>query len=159
MAESADWFREGALHYLNADWDWGVDTINFAVVDTAQDLDTTEFWDPSGDGSTGPISDEVTGTGWAAGGVALSSKTGPTLSVNADPDDDYVTLDAADIVEDPVTFTGATHGIIYVTGTGGTDDYVIGQVNFDGARSPSAGEFRVTWSADGVLRAVMAPAA
>lgn len=159
MAESADWFRYGGLHFLNMDVDWATDTIKFALVNAAPNLDTTEFWDPSGDGTTGPKSNEVTGTGWAAGGVTLTT-VAPALVTAADPDPDFVVLDANDVVEDPVTLTGATHGVIYVAGaTPGTDDFVLGLVNFDGARSPSGGEFRVTWSADGVLRGRMDAAA
>jgi hypothetical protein len=86
---------------------------------------------------------EVTGTNWAAGGVALAGQTlteSPAGSLK---------WTATNISVASVTFTGARCGLIYdsVLAT----KYAIALVDFGADYSPVAGTFAINWNAAGIL--------
>jgi hypothetical protein len=94
-------------------------------------FDTHDHWsDLSGN--------EVSGTGWAAGGVAL---TGTAFSVSSGT----LLWDATDVSETGTTLTNARAGVIYADSI--TNDPLICLVNFGADYSTSAGTFSITWSA------------
>lgn len=79
------------------------------------------------------VTNEVTGTNWAAGGVTLASCTVTVVGAS-----NRVKFSAADVAQGNVTLTGGRVLTIY-DGTPGTDATrpVIGTVVFDGDLSPS----------------------
>lgn len=115
----------------------GIETMKVALVnDThAPDFDLDDFFDD--------IDNEVTGTGWAAGGVAL---TGTTLTGSSG----VVTFDATDVSETGTTLTNAMASVLYQgTGTAATDDLVMLH-DFVTAVSTSSGTFGIAWNASGL---------
>lgn len=91
------------------------------------------------------VTNEITGTGYTAGGAALASVT---LTYNSSTN--TLTLDAAD-----TTWTGSTltarYAVVY-DDTPATDATkpLIGYVDFGADQSDSAGTFTITWDATGV---------
>jgi hypothetical protein len=142
MAVTASWYGKGVLHVMSGDVDMSADSMKVALTDNTYtpDVDTHEFFDTH-------ISGEVTGTGYTAGGDAVTSQA---LTYVAADDRVKFTLDPS--VWDPSTIT-ARRAILYVVGsTPGTDDYLLGWVDFGQDESSSSNEFKITWSANGALR-------
>ncbi len=95
------------------------------------------------------LTNEITGTGYTAGGVVLANKTlAITSSVIVGDADDAVwaasTLTARfAVVSDRTPATAATQPLI-------------GYQNFGADVSSSGGEYRVAWSANGIFRITVA---
>ena len=90
------------------------------------------------------LTNEVTGTGYTAGGVAVTS-TEITISSGT------LTFDAADIVYSTVTISDAMAAVLYLNvGAAGTDQLVLLQ-DFVTAASATAADFTVEHSATGIL--------
>jgi hypothetical protein len=89
---------------------------------------------------------EITGTGYTAGGVALSSMTVANSS-------NIWTLSAANTSWPTATFNTA-YGIIYNTSIGSTySNYpLVGFVNFGGTQSPVGVTFSINWAGGVVLQ-------
>ena len=81
---------------------------------------------------------EVSGTGWAGGGVALTSTA---LS----DESGSLTWDAADVSEATTTLASAMGGLIYADALGGNNAILL--VDFVTAVSTTAGTFEITWTA------------
>lgn len=90
------------------------------------------------------ITNEVTGTGYTAGGATLGSKTVNTSSKT-------FTFDAADTVWSSSTIT-ARYAIIYdsTPGTAATNP-LIGYIDFGADVSSTAANFTITWNASGIF--------
>jgi hypothetical protein len=90
------------------------------------------------------LTDEVTGTGYTAGGVAVTS-TEITLSGGT------LTFDAADTVYTTVTISDAMAGVIYFNvGSAATDQLVVLQ-DFVTAASATAANFTIQHHANGIF--------
>ena len=114
------------------------DVIKVALVTSSYsvDVDAHEFFDD--------ITNEITGTGYTAGGVALTSKT-----VTTDDTDNEGVFDAADASWPTATFT--TRGaVVYKVGASDATSPLMFYINFGQDESPSAANFNVVWSSDGV---------
>lgn len=122
----------GAINYAS-------DTIKVALCTSAYtpDQDTHDYFND--------ITNEVTGTGYTAGGATLASKTSTyTAGTNTQ------SLDAADVTWGSSTIT-ARYAVIYKsTGTASTSP-LIGYVDFGQDVVSSAGNFTITWDATGML--------
>lgn len=90
------------------------------------------------------VATEATGTGYTAGGQALSSVTW-TASGHV------YTLDAADTVWTSSTITAA-YAVIYdsTPGTNATNP-VIGYLDFGASIPSTSGSYTITWNASGIL--------
>lgn len=121
--------------------DWVGDTIKVALFTSAftPNQDTQDFYDD--------LSSEVTGTGYTAGGAALSGK-----SVDYNATGNTTSLRASQTSWSTATFT-ARYAVIYKdTGSAATSP-VLGWVDFGGDESVSSGTFTVIWDpTDGVLK-------
>jgi hypothetical protein len=91
---------------------------------------------------------EVTGTNWAAGGVAL---TGTTLSVSAGT----LVFDATDVSVASTTLTNARGYLLYADALAGNNAIVL--VNFGADYSTSNGTFAITWNASGIFTVDLTP--
>jgi hypothetical protein len=100
--------------------------------------DTHNFFDD--------VTNEVSGTGYTAGGVTLAGKT-----TAYDTGTNEMRLDANDVSWTTASFT-ARRAVIYKdTGTAGTSP-LLGYVDFGGDQTVSSGTFTITWDATGVLK-------
>lgn len=91
---------------------------------------------------------EVTGTNWASGGVALTGTTFTGASGTA-------TFDATDVSVSTVTFSNARGYLLYADALGGNNAIVL--VNFGADYSPSAGTFSIVWSGSGIFTIDLTP--
>lgn len=93
-------------------------------------------------------SNEVTGTNWAAGGVALTGTTFVGASGTA-------TFDATDVSVATTTLTNARCYLLYADALAGNNGIVL--VNFGADYSTVAGTFSVTWSGSGIFSLDLTP--
>ena len=117
--------------------DWDTDTIKVALVTSTYtpDIDThTDF-------ST-HITNEVVGTGYTAGGATLAG-----TAVTVDTANDWAEYDANDVTWTTSTITA--RGAVVYASTGGD---LICYVDFTTDKISSAGDFKITWHADGVFK-------
>lgn len=90
---------------------------------------------------------EVTGTGYTAGGAALTNKT-----ITYDPVSNTTILDADDVVWTNSTIT-ARYAVIYDDyGTADTEKLLLGYVDFGQDMSSSNGDFKIVWDVAGIFR-------
>lgn len=93
-------------------------------------------------------SNEVSGTGWSAGGVAL---TGTTVTGSGG----VLTFDASDISQASTTLSAARCGLIYADALAGNNAIVL--VNFGADFSTTNGTFAVTINASGIFTIDLTP--
>jgi len=93
-------------------------------------------------GSAPYTSNQVSGTGYTAGGATLTSTT---LTASAG----IMTFDAADASWSSSTITSAEGAIIYADGL--TNKDVVVAVDFGAPYSTSNGTFAITWNASGIF--------
>ena len=125
---------------MNGSIDLDTDTIKVMLLDNShtQNVDTHEFIDDvSGD--------EVSGTGYTAGGATLSNK-----AVTVDNTDNEGVIDADDVTWGSSTITARYAAIYKDTGTPSTSP-IIAIIDFGSDKSSSAGDFTISWAAEGIL--------
>jgi hypothetical protein len=91
---------------------------------------------------------EITGTNWAAGGVAL---TGTTVTGASGT----LTFDANDVSVASTTLTNARGYLLYADALAGNNAIVL--VNFGADYSTSNGTFAITWNASGIFTLDLTP--
>lgn len=149
MSVTAKWFGNGLLGQYSATSarrvDWVGDTVKVMLTTSTYtpNQDTHDFKDD--------VTNEVSSTGYTAGGASLASK-----AATYDAASNTVRLDADDVTWSSVTFT-ARYAVIYKdTGTAATSP-LLGWVDFGADQSPAGVNFTISWDAtDGVLRVVVA---
>lgn len=151
MAATANWFGLAGKDMFGATatdkYDWVNDTIKVAILSSAATInqDTNEYWSDL-------VANEITGTGYAAGGITLASKT-----LTYDAASNTTRLKAADITWTAVTFTNGRYAIIYKSTGTNTTSHLLGWVDFGANQSPAAVDFTISWDpTDGALRLVAA---
>jgi hypothetical protein len=92
------------------------------------------------------ITNEITGTGYTAGGATLGSPT-----TTYDTASDQIRLDAADTSWTTSTLTARDAIVWCDTAGASTTDPVIGWVNFGADVSTTAGTFQITWDSTGIV--------
>lgn len=126
--------------------DWVTDTIKTMLLTSsyAWNQDTNDFVSVVN-------TNEISGTGYTAGGFTLASK-----SVTYDAPSNTLRLIAANAVWTSASFT-ARYGVVYKdTGTAATSP-LLGYVDLGGSQTVTSGTFTIQWDAtDGVLRLVAA---
>lgn len=140
MAVTAFWFANALLDLacrtLNIDWDTNTIKVALTTSTYTPNQDTHDAWND--------VTNEVTGTGYTAGGAALASKTN-TLTNNV------LTLDAADTTWASSTIT-ARRAVLY-DDSGGTTatKALISWVDFGQDEISNNGNFTIQWNASGIL--------
>lgn len=86
---------------------------------------------------------EVTGTNWAAGGVAL---TGTELTISGGT----LTYDATDVSVATTTIDNARGYVLYTNVGLDTTDQLLFLINFGGDVSTVAGTFSIVWAGTGI---------
>ena len=117
---------------LNKEIDLEADTIKVALYNNTHVFTATD--------TVYTTTNEITGTGYTAGGAALASKAVTEAATTK--------FDAADTEWTTATIT-AYHAVIY-DDTHATND-LIANIDFGGAQTSTAGTFKVQWHADGIL--------
>jgi hypothetical protein len=113
------------------------DTIDFQFV---ADAYTPDF---NAHDEEADITNEVTGTGYTTGGVALGS---PTFTIASG----FATFDAADVSLSTTTLA-SVEGVVLFDDTL-TGDPLLAAVDFGTPYSTTAGTFAITWNASGIFR-------
>lgn len=133
----------------NKEIDLLTDTIKVALCTSAYtpNQDTHDYFND--------ITNEVSGTGYTAGGATLASKT---YSVNTGTN--VWTFDAADVTWASSTITNARYAIIYdaTPGTAATNP-LIAYIDFGSDKSSSGGDFVIQWNASGIFTDTVGAAA
>lgn len=92
---------------------------------------------------------EVTGTNWASGGVALTS-----TAVSESPTG-TLKWAAANVSVASTTLSNARCGLVYADALGGNNAIVL--IDFDADYSTSNGTFGITWAAGGIFTIDLTP--
>ena len=134
-------FKEKLLTQANAiDFDDAGTTIKVMLVTSsyAPNQDTHDFVDD--------VTNEVSGTGYTAGGDALASKT-----VTLDTTNDRAEFDATDTTWSTSTITARAAVLYKDTGTPSTSP-LIAYIDFGSDKISSGGNFTIQWDAEGILQ-------
>ena len=132
-------------HYLLEDVFGNItsSTIKCALLTSAHTFnqETNDYWDDVS-------ANEVSGTGYSAGGATLTSVTcAETTRVT--------TVDAADVSWGSSTIT-AEYAVIYESIGAASANPIIATIDFDGEKSSSSGTFQITFNASGILTITVA---
>lgn len=124
---------------LNGGVDLDTDTIKVGLVTSAYspNIDTDEFYSD--------ITNEVSGTGYSAGGEALANK-----SVTQDNTDNEGVFDADDVTWAASTITARGAFLYKDTGVAATSPLIC-YFDFTTDKSSSSGNFTLQWDAEGIL--------
>ena len=126
---------------FNKEVDFDSDTIKVALVTSSYtpNQDTHDYWDDV-------ATNEVSGTGYTAGGETLASKT-----VTYTSGTNVTKFDAADVSWAASTIT-ARYAVIYdATPATNAAKPLIGYVDFGSDQSSSSGTFSIVWDAAGIF--------
>lgn len=122
-------FGDGSL-------DWDTQTFKVALLTGHTfDADHSDF-------SVNIQPNEITGTGYTAGGATMTNSA-PTI----DTVNDWVEYDATDVTWTASTIS-ATAAVVYEVST----DYPICYIDFGTTQTTSATDFTISWNADGVFK-------
>ncbi|MDV6276361.1 hypothetical protein R3Q06_22950 [Rhodococcus erythropolis] len=139
MAHTSKFYGKFFLSAFNKEVDLDSDTLKVMLCTSSYtpNQDTHQF--------KSDVTNEITGTGYTAGGAALTSVT---VAYNGSTN--TITLDAADVTWSTATFT-ARHAVIYDS-TPGSDATrpLIAFVTFDADISATAAPFQAIWDAAGI---------
>ena len=139
MAVSGKMYGNAPLKAFSGEINWVSNTIKVSLHTSSYtpDQDNHDYFDD--------ITNEISGTGYTAGGVTLGSKT-----ITYTPATNITKLDASDAVWSTATLT-CRYAVIYRdTGTPGTSP-VIGYIDFGEDVGSVAGDFTIQWSSDGIF--------
>ncbi|MHA1482068.1 MAG: hypothetical protein ACTSQA_01355 [Candidatus Heimdallarchaeaceae archaeon] len=132
-------YNDFKKNIMNGNIDLDTDTIKVMLVTSSYtpDQDSHEFKDS--------VTNEVSGTGYTAGGVELTSKV-----VSADDTDNEGVFDAADVTWSSSTITARGAVIYKDTGTAATSPLIC-YLDFGADKSSSNGDFTISWNAEGIV--------
>ena len=131
---------------LNKEIDWDTDTIKVALLTNSYtpDQDAHNYYDDV-------VANEVSGTGYTAGGNTLANKTNTYNSGT-----NVIVLDADDTTWSSSTIT-ARYAVVYdATPATNATKPLIGYVDFGSDQSSNNGNFTITWDATGIVRITVA---
>ena len=134
------WYGLGLKRILEGSINIGTDTFK-AMLASSSYTPNPDTHDDKAD----VVANEVTGPGWAAGGVTV------TLATAIDTANNRVYITISDINETTVTLSDGKHLVIYDDTH--ASDALLGYVTFDTALAPSAGPLSVDFDGtNGALR-------
>jgi hypothetical protein len=140
MAVSAKLYGLAVKSLANKEIDWDSDTIKVMLCTSTYtpDQDTHQY--------KSSVTNEVTGTGYTAGGATLGS-----VSVSYSGASNTFTIDGADVSWPASTIT-ARYAVIYDS-TPATDATrpLLGYVDFGADVSSSGGSFDIVWDSAGIF--------
>jgi len=119
--------------------DLDTDTIKVALVTSAYTPDKDAHHYRSS------VTNEVTGTGYTAGGATLSGKT--VAEVDAS---DWAKFDATDVTWASSNIS-ARAAVLYKSTGAAAADILIAYVDFGATKTSSGGDFVIQWATDGIM--------
>ena len=119
--------------------DLDTDTIKVALVTSSYTVSQDDHEDYA------DITNEVTGTGYTAGGATLAN-----AAVTKDNTNDVGKFDADDVTWTTSTIT-ARGAIVYKDSGTGATSWFICYIDFGGDKASTAGSFTLRWHADGIV--------
>ncbi len=127
-------------YIMNGAIDLDTDTIKVMLVTSTYtpDQDAHDFRDD--------ITNEVSGTGYSAGGSALANK-----AVTADNTDNEGVFDADDLAWATSTITARGAVLYKARGGASSADELIAYIDFGADKISDAGTFTIAWDAEGIL--------
>lgn len=132
MASGA--YNRFKANLMNKEVDLEADTIKVALMDSNHSFTATHnTW-------SDVSANEISGTGYTAGGSGLASKAVTQAATTK--------FDAADTVWAGASFT-ANHAVIY-DDTLANDDLIV-SVDFGGAQTVTSATFTISWHSDGII--------
>lgn len=138
MAANISMYRSAVLGLGSGMWNFTSDTLKLAL------LNTSGSFNSSHDYYNDVSANEITGTGYTAGGATLTTVTW------TNPSGTYVMLDADNVLWSGATFS-TRYGVVYKsTGVTSTSPLLI-HLDFTSTQSPSAVPFQITWSSQGLF--------
>lgn len=132
-------FNSFKMKIMNGAIDLDTDTINVALVTSTYtpNQDTHVFFSD--------VTNEVTGTGYTAGGATLAGVT-----VTQDDIDNEGVFDANDVSWTTATITARAAVVYKSTGIGSTSPLIC-YIDFGADKVSTAGTFTIAWNAEGIL--------
>jgi hypothetical protein len=133
-------YNAAKKNLINGTIDLDTDTVKAMLVTStyAPNIDTHAF--------RSDVTNEVVGTGYTAGGAALTTKT-----VTQDNTNDRAVFDADDVVWAAATIT-ARAAVLYKSRGGlASADELIGYFDFGSDITSTAAAFTVQWNASGIM--------
>jgi hypothetical protein len=133
-------YNAAKKNLINGTIDLDTDTVKAMLVTStyAPNIDTHAF--------RSDVTNEVVGTGYTAGGAALTTKTVTQDNVN-----DRAVFDASDVVWAAATIT-ARAAVLYKNRGGlASADELIGYFDFGSDITSTAAAFTVQWNASGIM--------
>lgn len=132
-------FNSFKAYIMDGSIDLDTDTIKVALVTSSYTPDQDVHEDFA------DVTNEVSGTGYTAGGAALASK-----AVSIDDTDNEGVFDAADVTWASSTITARGAVIYKDTGTPATS-LLVCYLDFGSDQSSSSGDFTIQWNSEGIL--------
>lgn len=138
MAVTAKWYGKAFQAAFNKEIDWNDGNVKVSLHTSSYtpDQDTHDYYDD--------VTNEVSSANYTAGGAALVN---PSFTYTGGTN--VLKLDADDTSWSTVTLTARYAVIYYNTGTASTSP-LLGYVDFGADVTATAGNFTITWSADGI---------
>lgn len=133
-------------HTWNAMIDWTADTIKAALTNSTEvpDQDLDDFWNDA-------EANEITGTGYTAGGATLTT---PTRTYTAGTN--VLKLDADDVAWTTASFTARNAHVYKDRGGLTSADELISYITFGADETVATGTFTIAWSASGLITSTAA---
>lgn len=127
------------MDIMNGGIDLDTDTIKVMLVTSSYtpNQDTHE--------DRADVTNEISGTGYTAGGATLASKT-----VTQDNTDNEGVFDAADVTWSTATITARGAVLYKSTGTP-ANDVLICYLDFGSDQTATGADFTIAWNAEGVV--------
>lgn len=141
---TAKWYGNAFKAAFNKEIDFNSDTVKVALVSSGYTFnqDTHDYFDD--------VTNEVSGTGYTAGGTVISPCT-----VAYDGPTNTLTLDGVDVSWPTSTIT-ARGAVIYVsTGTASTSPLLV-FIDFGSDQSTLGTTFAISWNASGIATVTVA---
>ena len=132
-------YNQFKTELMNGTYQLASDTVKAAL------LDSSHAFDADNVGWASVSANEISGTGYTAGGETLTS-----TAVTQDDTDDEGVFDAADVSWESATFS-ASHAVLYDDTTTSPADALICSIDFGGSQSVSAGTFTIQWATEGII--------
>lgn len=128
------------MFIMNGAIDLDTDTIHVALVTSSYtpDQDAHDYFND--------VTNEVSGTGYTAGGSALASK-----AVTQDNTDNEGVFDANDVAWTTSTITARGAVLYKKRGGASSADELIAYIDFGSDKISTAGTFTIAWNAEGIL--------
>jgi len=127
------------MQIMNGGIDLDTDTINVMLVTSSYtpNQDTHE--------DRADVTNEITGSGYTAGGAAIGSKT-----VTQDNTDNEGVFDGADVTWSTATIT-ARGAVIYKSTGVAANDTLIAYLDFTTDQTATGADFTIAWNAEGIV--------